>query len=200
MLVIQLKSREDILSLTLGNLVVICCRGCGEVYFPEAEVAEILEELFISRTVLAVVDTDYVCNPTHLVLQMKAHSRGIEAADTILVFSCGVGVQTVAEEFPGIPVNAACDTYPLPGNQGVTPLEYDCVQCGTCFLNDTGGICPITACSKSLVNGPCGGVENGKCEADKDMECGWVRIYRRLENLGLSHTISKPVMVRDYLD
>ena len=59
-------------------------------------------------------------------------------------------------------VCAACDTYPVPGFQGVTPLEYKCDQCGECYLNLTGGICPITACSKSLVNGQCGGSKNGK--------------------------------------
>ena len=56
-------------------------------------------------------------------------------------------------------------------------LEYKCDQCGECYLNLTGGICPITACSKSLVNGQCGGSKNGKCEVDSEMECGWERIY-----------------------
>ncbi len=92
----------------------------------------------------------------------------------------------------------ACDTYPLPGFQGVTPLEYDCDQCGECYLNITGGICPITACSKSLVNGPCGGTKNGKCEVDGDMECGWERIYRRLAQLGRQDALKCPVQVRNY--
>ena len=91
----------------------------------------------------------------------------------MLVFSCGVGVQTISAYLEDKPVYAACDTYPLPGFQGVTPLEYECDQCGECWLNLTGGICPITACSKSLVNGQCGGAKNGMCEVDNTMECGW---------------------------
>ena len=93
---------------------------------------------------------------------------------------------------------AACDTYALPGYQGVTPLEVECGQCGECYLNNTGGICPITACSKSLVNGQCGGCKQGKCEVDKDMECGWERIYRRLEKLELLENMDHPERIRNF--
>ena len=83
----------------------------------------------------------------------------------MLVFSCGVGVQTFARMFAGKRVYAACDTIRLPGFQGVTPLEYDCDQCGECYLNLTGGICPITACSKSLLNGQCGGTRTANARS-----------------------------------
>ena len=121
-----------------------------------------------------------------------------EAADTVLVFSCGVGVQTVSEYLDTKRVCAACDTYALPGFQGVTPLEYDCKQCGECYLNLTGGICPITACSKSLLNGQCGGAKDGKCEVDPNMECGWERIMRRLAQVGRLDAVKCPVQVRNY--
>lgn len=84
------------------------------------------------------------------------------------------------------------------GIQGVTPLEYKCDQCGECYLNLTGGICPITACSKSLVNGQCGGAKNGRCEVDSDMECGWERIYRRLEQIGRLDVLKCPTQVRNF--
>jgi len=147
---------------------------------------------------LAVIITDYVCDPENLELQTRKHMRSIDAADTILVFSCGVGVQTAAEAFIDKNIFAACDTFPLPGHQGLTPLAYDCASCGECYLNNTGGICPITACSKSLVNGQCGGSSGGKCEVDADMECGWERIYRRLEVLKQLDALKNPVMVRNY--
>ena len=86
-----------------------------------------------------------------------------------------------------MPVYACCDTIELPGFQGVTPLEYDCGQCGECFLNLTGGICPITACSKSLVNGPCGGTKNGKCAVNPAMDCGWESIIQRLQAQGIPY-------------
>ena len=122
----------------------------------------------------------------------------IAAADAVLVFSCGVGVQTVAELLADKKVIACCDTYALPGFQGVTPLEHDCRQCGECYLNLTGGICPITACSKSLVNGQCGGAKNGKCEVDPNMDCGWERIQRKLTQIGRLDALKCPVQVRNY--
>ena len=131
-------------------------------------------------------------------LRLEAHKSEIDAADAVLVLSCGVGVQTVAAYLEDKKVYAACDTYPLPGFQGVTPLEYNCDQCGECYLNLTGGICPITACSKSLVNGQCGGAKNGRCEVDGDMECGWERIYRRLAQVGRLDALKCPTQVRNF--
>ena len=122
----------------------------------------------------------------------------IDEADTVLVLSCGVGVQTVAEYLEDKRVVAACDTYRLPGFQGVTPLEFDCGQCGECFLNLTGGICPITACSKSLVNGQCGGAKDGHCEVDPDMDCGWELIHRKLTKLGRLDLIQAPVQIHHF--
>ena len=170
MLITDLKPMDDILSLVNGKTVMISCVGCKEVYFPEKESAEMQKSISENGNTLAAVTTDYICNPDNLKLQLQKYIDDVNAADTVLVFSCGVGVQTAAEVFPSKGVYAACDTYPLPGHQGVSPLEYDCAQCGECHLNDTGGICPITSCSKGLVNGQCGGTKNGKCEVDKDMD------------------------------
>ena len=70
-----------------------------------------------------MITTDYICNPENLQLRLKKHADEIAAADAILVFSCGVGVQTVSACFEDKPVYACCDTVPMPGFQGVTPLE-----------------------------------------------------------------------------
>ena len=198
MLITELKSKETILSLINGKVFIINCHGCKEVRFPEKEADELQKELVAGGNVTGIITTDYICNPDNMKLRLSKHAAAIEAADTVLVFSCGVGVQTVAEHFPNKRVCAACDTYALPGFQGVTPLEYDCKQCGECYLNLTGGICPITACSKSLVNGQCGGAKDGKCEVDPNMECGWERIYRRLAQLGHLDVLKCPVQVRNY--
>ena len=195
MLITELKSKETILSLIQGKVFVINCHGCKEVHFPEKEAEELEKEL---ENVTGIFTTDYICNPENLKLRLERFAAQIAEADTILVLSCGVGVQTVAEMFEGKRVCAACDTYALPGVQGVTPLEYDCKQCGECFLNLTGGICPLTACSKSLVNGQCGGCKDGKCEVDPNMECGWERIHRRLAQIGRLDALKCPVQVRNY--
>jgi len=198
MLITELKAKEVIKSLVNGKVFIINCHGCKEVHFPEEAAKELQKELAAEGNVTGIFTTDYICNPENLKLRLEKRQAEIDAADAVLVFSCGVGVQTVAEFLGDKKVYAACDTFPLPGFQGVTPLEYDCKQCGECYLNLTGGICPITACSKSLVNGQCGGAKNGMCEVDDTMECGWERIYRRLEQIGRLDALKCPIQVRNY--
>ena len=198
MLITELKAKETIQALATGKVFIINCHGCKEIRFPEKEAEELQKELVAGGNVTGIFTTDYICNPENTKLRLSKYEKQIEEADTVLVFSCGVGVQTVAEYLGSKKVCACCDTYALPGFQGVTPLEYDCKQCGECYLNITGGICPITACSKSLVNGQCGGAKNGRCEVDPDMECGWERIIRRLKQVGRLDALKCPVQVRNY--
>ena len=198
MLITELKAKETILSAVTGKVFVINCHGCKEIRFPEQEAEELQKELAAAGNVTGIFTTDYICNPENLGERLSKHTEAIENAGTVLVFSCGVGVQTVAEHLAGKKVIAACDTYALPGFQGVTPLEHDCKQCGQCYLNLTGGICPITACSKSLVNGQCGGAKDGKCEVDPNMECGWARIQKKLAQTGRLDALKCPVQIRDY--
>ena len=198
MLITELKAKETILSYTDGKVFIINCHGCKEIYFPEHEADALQKELLDAGKVTGMITTDYICNPENMALRLSYHMDAINAADAVLVFSCGVGVQTVAEQYPAKRVVPGCDTYRLPGFQGVTPLEVDCKQCGECFLNLTGGICPLTACSKSLVNGQCGGAKNGKCEVDPNMECGWERIYQKLKKIGRLDALKCPVQIRNY--
>ena len=198
MLMTKLKSEEAIASLASGKVFIINCHGCKEVGFPEEAAKALQKKLADEGKVVGILTTDYICNPAELALRLRAPMAKIAEADAVLVFSCGVGVQTISEVLEDKPVYACCDTVELPGFQGVTPLEYDCGQCGECFLNLTGGICPITACSKSLVNGQCGGAKNGNCEVDPSMECGWERIYRRLKQIGRLDALKCPIQVRNY--
>ena len=198
MLITELKSTETLRGQLKGKVFVLNCHGCREIRFPEHEADAFQAELTAEGVVTGIFTTEYICNDENLAVILKPHAAAIEAAETIAVFSCGVGVQTVAAMFPGKRVVACCDTYALPGYQGVTPLEVDCKQCGECFLNLTGGICPLTACSKSLVNGQCGGAKNGKCEVDPNMECGWERIYQKLKKIGRLDAMKCPVQIRNY--
>ena len=194
MLITEMKSRETLDALVSGKVFVINCHGCKETRFPEAEAAEYQKTLDVT----GIFTTDYICNAENLEVRLAKYAKQIEEADTVLVFSCGVGVQTVASLLETKKVCAACDTYALPGYQGVTPLEHDCDQCGQCYLNLTGGICPLTACSKSLINGQCGGAKKGKCEVDPNMDCGWERIYQRLKKIGRLDVLKCPVQLRNY--
>ena len=198
MLITELKNKEVIKSQLSGKVFVLVCHGCKEVHFPEHEADELIKELCDAGIVTDTLVTDYICNVENLKLRLAKHAAAIEEASTILVLSCGVGVQTVAEQYPAKRVVPGCDTYRLPGFQGVTPLQHDWRQCGECFLNLTGGICPLTACSKSLVNGQCGGAKDGKCEVDPNMECGWERIQKRLEKIGRLDALKCPIQIRNY--
>ena len=198
MLITELKAKEALSALVCGKVFIINCHGCREIRFPEHEADELQKELTAEGIVTGIITTDYICNPENMQLRLSKYAEAIAEAETVLVFSCGVGVQTVAEYLADKRVCAACDTYALPGFQGVTPLEHDCRQCGECYLNITGGICPLTACSKGLVNGQCGGAKNGKCEVDPNMECGWERIYQRLKKVGRLDVRKCPVQLRTY--
>ena len=198
MLITELKERAELDRLIRGRVFLVICHGCREVHFPGAETEALRRELEAAGVVTGTVTTDYICNPEQLKQRLLGCTAAVEEADGILVFSCGVGVQTVAESYPAKPVYACCDTHALPGYQGVTPLEHGCDRCGQCYLNLTGGICPVTACTKGLLNGQCGGARNGMCEADPGMECGWERIIRRLTQVGRLDVLKCPVQLRDH--
>lgn len=117
--------------------------------------------------------------------------------DLILSMACGVGVQTMAEKFPELCILPGLNTTFLgyPTQQG--NWMENCQACGDCLLDISFGICPITRCSKSMLNGPCGGSAEGICEVSKDTECGWHLIYDRLKKLG---RLDQMHVLRDYKD
>ncbi|MBN2240241.1 MAG: methylenetetrahydrofolate reductase C-terminal domain-containing protein [Dehalococcoidales bacterium] len=112
------------------------------------------------------------------------YAEQTKEADSYLILACGQGIHTVIDATEGGVVHPGCDT--IFGGETVTDdfiTEY-CSLCGECLLENTGGLCPVTLCAKSLLNGPCGGAKDGKCEVDKDRDCGWQLIYDRLKELG----------------
>jgi len=114
---------------------------------------------------------------------VKENSRAIENATCILAMTCALGVHRMSLyiERPIIP---ALDTLFIAVEDTPGYFREACAQCGQCILGETAGICPITACHKGLVNGPCGGTNNGKCEVDKEKDCAWTLIYQRLKEQG----------------
>jgi len=111
-----------------------------------------------------------------------------EGVDAILSLACGAGVQTMADAFKGIPVLPALNTSFIGALDDPGVLNEKCAGCGDCLLGLTGGICPIARCAKRLLNGPCGGSAQGKCEISmtvgRDIECAWHLIVERLKELG----------------
>ena len=167
MLITELKPMETIASLAEGKKVFLLnCLGCKEVHFPEKEAAKLQEELAAKGNVTGVLTTDYICNPENMKLRLQRprgrnQSRGRGAG--VLLRRRSADDRRVSGRQKSIRLLRYVSPSGVPGR---SPLEYKCDQCGECYLNLTGGICPITACSKSLVNGQCGGSKNGMCEVD----------------------------------
>ena len=107
----------------------------------------------------------------------------IQDANCILVMACALGVHRVSL-YIDKPVIPALDTLFIGVEDSPGNFHEVCAQCGQCVLGETAGICPLTACHKGLLNGPCGGTNNGKCEVDREKDCAWTLIYQRLKEQG----------------
>lgn len=182
------------------SLFIVTCGGCpvGCESISEEGVKELIGELSKNGTeVEGFVEIDFLCNKALVGSKLSFHIEKLKKAQAILVVSCGIGVQATGKmiDLPVIPAN---DTLSSQGMQGLWPSVERCAGCGTCYLALTGGICPITTCSKSLINGMCGGQHEGKCEVENSRDCGWYLIYSKLEELGKLDDLKKLPRLRDY--
>ena len=197
----RLKAEDELKALLSDkdNLFVIACNKC----FKEFETLEEPDcEAFMKlaaeqgKTVTGSIRIDFLCNKTQT--EKKLVEQIPEGTENIVVISCGLGVQTIAD-MGEAPVYAACNTLNYTGHHGMALTKKACDACAQCYLNITGGICPIVDCSKSLINGQCGGAKNGKCEVSPDKDCAWEKIQQRLAAQGrLGELTSQPVQIRDY--
>ena len=121
---------------------------------------------------------------------IRENNGAIQNANCILIMACALGVHRVSL-YIDKPVIPALDTLFIGVEDGPGNFHEVCVQCGQCVLGETAGICPLTACHKGLLNGPCGGTNDGKCEVDKEKDCAWALIYQRLEEQGRLDLIRK---------
>jgi hypothetical protein len=188
MLVTELKPRDEILAQVEDDreIFVLGCDGCASAC--ETGGAENLPELIdiledAGKKVVGHTSLDYLCNKSFIRSGLRPWTRQIMDADCVLVATCGVGVQCAADSMLKR-ARPACNTVNMGGNPGTQMSSERCAECGDCLLDRTGGICPITGCAKSMVNGPCGGTTgDGNCEVDSKRDCGWHRIYLRMKDL-----------------
>lgn len=200
MIITERKPIETILERLNGKkkLLLCGCGGCVTVCLSggEKEVGVLASQVRQARPDLEVAEAtvDRQCE-YEFVDKLKEPAEG---ADVIISLACGAGVQTVAEKFPETEVYPGADTrfIGLAVEQGV--WSERCQACGDCVLDKTGGICPIARCSKSLLNGPCGGSQNGKCEVSKDVDCGWQLIYDRLVRLNQVDKLKEIIGPKDW--
>ena len=127
---------------------------------------------------------------------LAQNNGAIQGAECLLVMSCALGVQRVGS-YIGKPVIPALDTLFIGMEDSPGHFRELCDQCGQCVLGFTAGICPITACHKGLLNGPCGGTNNGKCEVDPECDCAWTLIYQRLKEQGRLDLMKKYQPIRN---
>ncbi len=125
------------------------------------------------------------CNEPGTGLELRKQKKEVADSEALLVMSCGAGVQSVAEKAkPEQAVLPGCDSLFLGNIKRVHHYSEKCSTCGDCVIGDFGGLCPVTRCPKSLLNGPCGGAIEGNCEVDNEAPCIWILIYERMKNLG----------------
>lgn len=181
------KKHEEILAL-LDGLERVFIVGCGTcVTLCRTGGAQEVEEMArrlreAGRLVTGSIVIPVACD--ELSHEALAQMRDpLSQAQSALIMTCAFGVQTIARQVQ-IPVIPALDTLFMGKERGLGLFEEICTQCGECVLGETGGICPVTSCHKGLLNGPCGGTRDGKCEIDPDKDCAWTLIYHRLKEQG----------------
>jgi len=187
MIITKQKEFKEILKYLEGQTKVFLV-GCGECSATcktggEDDVKKIKEALEKEgKTVTGYCIPEAPCIAAKVKMELAKSRKLIESSDAILVLACGLGIQSVKENLRvEKPVHVGCDTLFMGAIDASGVFLEKCSACGDCVLELTGLICPITRCPKSLLNGPCGGQDKGKCEVDKNRDCAWILIYNELK-------------------
>ncbi len=173
-------SAQKVLVVGCGTCVTVCFSGGAREAAITAASLRMASKLEGNAKQVSDVTVQRQCEWEYL----DQITEQVREADVVLSLGCGVGVQAIAEHYPQTWVVPGLNTkfLGMPTEQGVWAER--CAACGDCILGLTGGICPIARCSKSLLNGPCGGSEAGHCEVNPEIPCAWQLIYDRLNSLG----------------
>lgn len=195
------KPLAEVLEL-LGEMERVFIIGCGTCTTMahtggQAEVLAMKQKLVETRKVVTgFMVIPVACdNLTEEALQQNLPA--MKESQGLLILTCAFGVQTI-NRFLDFPVIPALDTLFIGKEIGPGLFEEVCIQCGGCILGETGGICPVTSCHKGLLNGPCGGTNNGKCEIDRNKDCAWTLIYERLQKQGRLSAMRKFQPAKNY--
>lgn len=187
MIITKQKELKEILQYLLGAKSIFLV-GCGECSTTcktggEDDIKKMKEALEKEgKVVTGYVIPSAPCIAAKVKLELAKSRKTIESSDAILVLACGLGVQSIKENSRSEkPIHVGCDTLFMGAIDSNGTFLERCSACGDCVLELTGLICPVTRCSKSLMNGPCGGQNKGKCEVDKNRDCAWILIYNELK-------------------
>ena len=204
MIVTTQKPLDDILDFIspYTNILIVGCDGCTQPTrgIKEAKTfAQLLElggKLRNKKFTFKTTTIAKQCDSYLVASMLKPQLEGIEA---VLSLACGIGVQELAQIFPGLPILPVQNTHFMGAEEREAgTLEIRCSGCGDCLLAETGGICPITRCTKGLLAGACGGSKDGKCELSPERDCGWVLIYDQLKKKGKLELLKRSISPRDH--
>ncbi|MBN1291709.1 MAG: methylenetetrahydrofolate reductase C-terminal domain-containing protein [Candidatus Latescibacteria bacterium] len=176
----KLKYHKKILVLGCGTCVTVCLAGGEREVCIIASALRMASKLHGYSLDIEELTIERQCD--NIFIEMAAEAT--ERNDAVLSLGCGAGVQAVAERYPYKPVYAGLDTAFIGILEERGVWTEKCIACGECVLSDYGGICPVARCAKRLLNGPCGGSKEDRCEVSPDRECAWQLIYRRLKDIG----------------
>lgn len=204
MIIAEQKSVDEIAGYIAGcnKVLLVGCGGCVTVCLTggEKETEILAHALRIKRRLegnpLQTVTwlTPRQCDPEYI----ETLDQLVADADAIISLACGVGPQYLAERYKDKYVVPALNTKFAGGSKKHGVWEEYCGLCGDCLLSRTGGICPVIRCAKSILNGPCGGSQNGKCELNIDTDCAWQRIYDRLKTTGRLENLKEIIPLKDW--
>jgi len=185
---------EKVLVVGCGTCVTVCFAGGAREAAITAASLRMATKLDGNSKAVSDVTVQRQCEWEYL----DQIAEQVKDADVVLSLGCGIGVQAIAEHFPKAWVVPGLNTsfLGLPTEQGVWAER--CAACGDCILGLTGGICPIARCSKSLLNGPCGGSEAGHCEVNPEIQCAWQLIYDRATNIGTLDKLEAIALPNDW--
>jgi len=190
----EVKDFDRILILGCNECVTVCEAGGKK----EVEIlASALRMYFINKGSEKKVDEKTLerqCDHEYL----EELRSTIDDYDAIVSLACGVGVQFAAEKYLTTPLIPGVNTVCLGANEARGLWTERCQACGSCVLARTGGICPVSRCAKRVLNGPCGGSTNGKCEISKDVDCAWQLIIDRLKALDKMGDYEKVAPIKDW--
>lgn len=190
----MIAGHKKILIVGCGTCVTVCFAGGEKEVGILASALRMKSKLDKEEIVVDEATVQRQCEWEYL----DAIEGEIENHDLVLSLGCGIGVQAIAEQFPNAHVVPGLNTsfLGLPEKQGIWVER--CAACGNCILDKTAGICPIARCAKSLLNGPCGGSQGGRCEIDPQVECAWQLIYDRLQARGELELLEEIIPPRDW--
>lgn len=204
MVVGERKPFEEILGMIEGDkkLLVLGCGGCVTVCLTGGhdEVRVLSSQLRMARdkagNPIEIIEktVERQCDPEYV----EEIRSIVPEVDAVLSMACGAGVQYIAERYATTPVYPALNTSFVGGSTKEGYYVEKCQTCGSCKLYYTAGICPIARCSKSLLNGPCGGSTKGKCEIDPEIDCAWQLIVDRLESLNRMDLYEENMAINDW--